>query len=75
MSSCLKFIEMKIEEIDGEMKEVTVYEATLPNGDKMRAESIRPHVSPEQRAINDAKVCQILYNVLGPKRNPPAIED
>ncbi len=63
----LKFVKTWIEEIDGEMKECTMYTTTI-RGKTFTATNRRPHVSPEQRAINDAKICQILYNVLGPSK-------
>lgn len=62
----LTFVKEWIEEIDGVPMECTMYKTEI-RGRTVTGINRRPHVSPEQRRINDAKICQILVDVLGSK--------
>ena len=62
----LTFVKEWIEEIDGVPMECTMYKTEI-RGRTITGINRRPHVSPEQRLINDAKICQILVDVLGSK--------
>lgn len=55
-----------IEEFEGKMMECKMFVREI-NGKTITGISRRPHVSPEQRKIDDAKVCRILVNTLGRK--------
>ena len=62
-----KLVREWIEEIDGKPMECKEYSMEI-NGRTFTGISRRPHVSPEQRKINDAIVCQILVNTLGRRK-------